>query len=323
MKRLILLTLVLLSVGYTSKAQEMTRDEKLKFIAQFAYETAEKCTIFKKRPEYYVQVNKQGCRTILTVNDIPARFFTRNVGETMLYPINSRLLSSGKFNYAIEVYPLSGDSVIDSSAYVQAKLVYLEDLRDPLSDLKELANLETPDDLGEQGLPFYSDSAFFKAKLPFDHSDILRNAKDLNEVPDVEDRVFEFYNRIRQMSAEGKVVEYYEKFRADSWKIAEMGYVSENGILEVMTDDIDYVFNADLLARYDVEITKENCQLRICGYGKVALLINKAILNSALLTKYASSEEIYKERNGKTNMTDISFMAIYMPEGSEEFKILY
>ncbi len=44
---------------------------------------------------------------------------------------------------------------------------------------------------------------------------------------------------------------------------------------------LKYSFNPDLFARYDVEITKENCELLICGYGKLVILINKETMNSA------------------------------------------
>ncbi len=86
---------------------------------------------------------------------------------------------------------------------------------------------------------------------------------------------------------------------------------------------LKYSFNPDLFARYDVEIIKENCELLICGYGKLVILINKETMNSALIVKYASSEESYKRNNGERTGMTTAFMSIYMPEGSDEFKVLH
>ena len=72
-----------------------------------------------------------------------------------------------------------------------------------------VAKLDTPADIGARRTALYTDSVSFDAGLPFDHKNILADARDLRTVPGLEKRVLAHYNKVRQMMIDGKYAEYY------------------------------------------------------------------------------------------------------------------
>lgn len=86
-----MITVLLLVLSACSHAQPKTAKEmeqeksKLKDLIQQELAMVSR---YPHQPAYYVQVNKDGCRIVVKVDDIPLGYnFAKNEGQSMLYPM--------------------------------------------------------------------------------------------------------------------------------------------------------------------------------------------------------------------------------------------
>lgn len=308
---------LLLVVSACSHAQPKTEkemeQEKIKLKELIQQELA-MVTRYSHQPAYYVQVNKNGCRIVVKVDDIPLGYnFAKDKGQTMLYPINDHLFGSGKHILSVEVYPLTTQQTIHADAWVNLKVILYPEKNG--NEREMIAELNVPRDIGEQKLPIYCDSIYFKSTLPFDHTQVLNTAKDLRKVPNLEAQVVAHYNKVRDMMIAGKYYEYNKMRLASTWVLTDMHYLTEENL------ESSYL-QPDELFRFDCEVTDwtaaliENYEMVICGNGKVVYLRCIGTMDQVLRATYSDIDEEYEYLSTK-------FIALYMPQGSDELLELY
>ncbi|HAH58415.1 MAG TPA: hypothetical protein DCL86_09725, partial [Bacteroidales bacterium] len=267
----------------------LTMEQQNIEIAKLAKQEASMLKNYTTKPMYYLQVNKSACRVLVRCNDIPLGYsFVEDGGESMLYPINYRLLSSGSHTFSIHVYPMKNKEYLTKDAWVDVKVVYLPHKDSALSTAQVLGDaLGLPEDIEEQRLPYYSASGTFDATLPFDYSARLSKARDLRKIPNLEELVVAKYNAIRQQMVDCKGVEFTKERIQYTYPNSDMVYLNEEDIKLATTDDD--CFNPDLLGREVAPL--DNYEMVICGKGKIVYLRTKADLDDVLMVKWYESEK--------------------------------
>lgn len=295
------------------KTEKEMEQEKIKLKELIQQELA-MVSRYPHQPAYYVQVNKSGCRIVVKVDDIPLGYnFAKDEGQTMLYPINDHLFGSGEHVLSVEVYPLTTQRTVSADTWVNLKVILFPEKSE--NEREIIAELNVPRNIGEQKLSIYCDSLCFKVKLPFDYTKVLRTAKDLRKVPNLEAKVLAHYNKVRDMMIAGKYYEYNKMRLASTWVLTDMHYLTEENL------KLAYL-EADELFRFDCEVTDwkaapiENYEMIICGNGKVVYLRRIGIMDQVLRATYSDIDEEYE-------YLSTQFIALYMPQGSDELMELY
>ncbi|WP_373730977.1 hypothetical protein [Bacteroides heparinolyticus] len=325
MRAILFITLFALITGcghaqVKTKSQKEMEQEKEK-METLIKERLTRVKNYAEKPAYYLQVNKTGCRLLIRVNDIPLGYsFVEDEGESMLYPINTRLFSSGRHTVSIEVYPRTGEDLVDKDAVVNIKVVHY---REKLVDIPEtIEELDTPEDIGTLKTPLYRDSLSFEASLPFDFKYILTQAKDLRKVPRLEEKVLAHYNRVRQMMIDGQYHEYHKMRLPTTWPLTEMSYLTEEGLRKAYIDE-DRKFRFLCNPIDWIALPIENYEMVVCGNGKLVYLRRKMELDEVLQVEYYKTEEEKKAYPDERSYASSKFIALYMPADSEELVELY
>jgi hypothetical protein len=318
----ILCILICTIMSLTScSGQSKTREKQKAILTQMAKKEAAQYKNYAEKPMYYLQINKSACRLIVKVNDIPlGYYFTEDAGESMLYPVNDCIFSSGKQTFTIDVYPMSTKEYLTKDAHVNVKLVYLPDKSLPLVPHgKSLKELNLPMDIESRELKFYTDSSAFEANVPYDYSYILAQATNLTNILDLERKVVRRFNEIRQYYVNFDAVGY-EKDRYLTFPTGDMSYLTEEELIEINLNSWEEDFNPDVVDRKVLEI--ENYEMVICGYGKFVLLRNKKELTNVLKITYFESEE-KKAKNPENYWILDYFAVLYLPKGSDRLEMFY
>ncbi len=325
MRAILFITLFALITGcghaqVKTKSQKEMEQEKEK-METLIKERLTRVKTYAKKPAYYLQVNKTGCRLLIRVNDIPLGYhFVKDEGQSMLYPINTRLFSSGRHTVSIEVYPRTGEDLVDKDAVVNIKVVHYQEKLVGMPETIE--ELDTPKDIGTLKTPLYRDTLSFEASLPFDFKYILTQAKDLRKVPRLEEKVLAHYNKVRQMMVDGQYYEYHRMRLPTTWPLTEMSYLGEDGLRKAYIDE-DEMFRFLCNPIDWIALPIENYEMVVCGNGKLVYLRRKMELDEVLRVAYYETEEEKKEDPDERSHFSCQFIALYMPADSEELVELY
>lgn len=319
----LLICLCFASLGKGQVLNEVNNNNMDIRIKNYFEEQLSKMKSYYPKPMYYIQVNKQACRVLVSVNNILLGIqFVEDEGESMLLPINDYLLSSGNFEYGIEVLPMKGKEYLTSKAWVEAKIYYLDSEEKPLEDVVQLGEtLGLPTYIEDNKLSVYKASSNFTATLPYDYSERLKNARDLSTVPDLEQKVLDYYNKIHQWMLKCDLYSFLEETKEQLWKSGDMYYdyeKKESFIEGTLYGCKNFFYINDAIDRKVIPI--ENYKMYICGNGKLVQLLSEDELESVLRITYFKSEE-QKKNNEKS--TAYSMIMLYIPEGSDDFKPFY
>lgn len=305
---------------------------------------------YEQDPYYTIQVKKQNCRVLIRINDLPFIWnFTEDVAEESRHlPINGMIESSGVQHLMAKLYPLSTEQSISNEASVNIKVFYAPDRKTPMSDLKPIIELNLPDSLGSQHLSTYpksksfqTDAPFdskvtlkkarvvnkvpkiatkmkgsFQADVPFDSRETLKKARDLSKIPDIENKIKKKYQYINSLIEEGDAYTYIKESKERFRRFWEQCYVTKEDIANALISD-DEFFNLTLLGRQMANI--KDYEITFYHDNKVVVLRDRHSKSSLNKIYYWNTEDEMKKGEGK-GFSSV-FIALYMPEGSDELKI--
>ncbi|MFC3361559.1 hypothetical protein ACFOG5_00020 [Pedobacter fastidiosus] len=152
---------------------------------------------YSETPVYTVQMNKQGCKMVLEMQDNVDYRMVENNGESMMLPLNAMITKSGPQTAIVKIYPKDGEEFISKYAHVKLTFYHAPNKNSRLSEYKKITEFELPAGLEEKKLPYYETKIQFAATVPFDYSKELVEAKDLKTVPNIEQKAVQKYNEIR------------------------------------------------------------------------------------------------------------------------------
>jgi tRNA(Ile)-lysidine synthase TilS/MesJ len=336
-----LLVLVLLSWGINANAQENSTNDDIiiqtfpdysrksnttarsaeeqkvmELVEQYISNTLHE---YKTKPMYYLKIKKSECHIIVRINDIPVyedfSDYDCNYDDYdgTLYPVNSCLPRSGKQTFSVEIYPTGQQDHISDDSSVSLKIYHCPDIDKPEAETNLIEELKLPDNIGTQKLKYYTASATFEASLPFDYSDKLTKARDLTQIPDLEEKVLKQYNKIRQYLVDCNELAYQTQYLSHIIPYMDMRYNSRQEIIDKFC--YTEMFDKTSVNRKVAPIT--DFEMVICGNGKLVMLRNKSEKNSVLQIK----SDIINEDGWSIPNNIIIPIILYIPENSDKLEI--
>lgn len=229
---------------------------------------------YSETPVYTVQMNKQGCKMVLEMRDNVDYRMVENNGESMMLPLNAMITKSGPQTAIVKIYPKDGDEFISKYAHVKLTFYHAPNKNSRLSEYKKITEFELPSGLEEKKLPYYETKIQFAATVPFDYSKELAEAKDLKTVPNIEQKVVQKYNEIRNACENLNSLAYNKYLVHSSALVYNTTYTSKEQIEEKET-------SGDLLALVDPQVKKrsftpiQNYSVQYYANGKIIALWQK------------------------------------------------
>lgn len=321
MKILSIYLLISFAMVFFCNGQTISKYKNMNMkVEEFLKEQASLMKPYSVKPMYYIQVNKQACRVLVSVNDILiGHQFVEDEGETMLLPINAYLRSSGDFSYSIEVLPKKNDIYLTDKAWVDVKIYYLKDKEQALSEAIQLGeSLNLPTNIEEKQLKVFRGKSYIAAELPFNYSNILNNAKDLTTIPNLEQKVVDYYNKVRKWIIDCDLYTFLRETADVTLYKAEMLYLKKEDYSEFSKGakvffNIDEVLDRKVLPIQDYEMV-------LCHENKLIQLRSKDDLETVLRVDYYESKE---DKDAKANTITTKNIMLYIPNGENEFKMFY
>jgi len=317
MKLKTFILMAVMTAGMNVQAQN--QEERNAKIISLLQEEHKNLNHYEQTPMYYLQVDKQSCRVLIDIDDIIlGTQFTEDYGETMLIPINNYLRISGKHICNIKVLPTSKENTISGEAWVNVKVLYLKNENEALRDADILGEvLSLPQNIGNMNKQEVYLSTSFNANLPFDYSHILSTAKDLRKVPNLEQKVVDYYNKVHSWIKNCDLYAILNE-RRNLWTIGDMLYLTDENDFIMASIGLEDLYDATLINREVLPIN--NYEIIICGKGKLVQLRRKKYFDTILRVKYLENEED-KKKNIESYLEKT--IMLYMPNGSDEFKMFY
>ena len=321
MRQLVFIMIFLLPVLCKGQAVDNLESKNMDMkVEKFLEEQASLMKSYSVKPMYYIQINKQECRVLVSVNNIlMGHQFVEDEGETMLLPINAYLRSSGEFSYSIEVLPKKNDIYLTDKAWVDVKIYYLENKEQPLSEAIQLGqSLNLPTNIGDKQLKVFRSKSHFAAKLPFDYSDRLNNAKDLTTIPNLEQKVIDYYEKVQKWIIDCDLYTFLREAADVTVYKAEMLYLKREDYSE-FSKGAKVLFNIDGIIDRKV-LPIQDYEMVLCHDNKLVQLRSKDDLETVLRVDYYESKE---DKDAKANTITSKNIMLYIPEGENEFKMFY
>ncbi|WP_129059641.1 hypothetical protein [Chryseobacterium sp. CH25] len=263
---------------------------------------------YSTTPVYSLQMNKQGCKLVVEMEDNVDYRLTENRGESIMLPLNVMITKSGKQTLKIKIYPKDGDQYITKYAHVKVNIFNAPDKSSSLKDYKKIAEFTLPEGLESQKLPFYEHTIDFDATVPFDYSKELDKAVALNKIPNIEELVVKKYNEVRAICEKSDVAAYTSLSAHSAALVYNATYTD---IQEVKNKNENQYGIVDSKLKNRTFIPIENYYMQFYANNKIVALWQRNH-NPLLYLKGENSTGKVVEGGDP--------LFLYMPEGSNELK---
>jgi len=268
---------------------------------------------YEQRPEYRLEINGTNCNWEVEINNMPLNSYIGEQGGTSGdFPLNAGILSSGKQEIKLKVYPPKGDKLINIYATLRLVLTYYADNKNYKSTMKELNTYNLPSD-SIKNLPFFEYEYIFDAQVPYNHLGWTKS-KDLTKVPNIREKVIsklnEFTILIQQRDNNRILKEEIQK-RKDLY---ECFYATDSSI---RADIADSDYNIDFTNIHDSHYVPNET-------GELVYYANNRVvgMRHAGLSSYDYGIQINSlDKLNKPTQLSYQFL-FHIPEGSEELKVI-
>lgn len=299
-----LISLLSLITILACKGQE--KDEKMNKITD---EIIKLVHDYKSTPVYSLQMNKQGCRLVVEMENNVDYRLVENTGESMMIPLNVMITKSGKQTLKIKIYPKEGENFLTKYAHVQVNIFNAKSKSSSLKDYVKIKEFTLPQGLESRKLPYYEHEIEFDAQVPFDYSTELNNAKDLSKIPDIEKLVVQKYDDVKNICEKSDVIAYNNLNIHSSALVYNTTYTSKDEIKKNQGNKFGIV-DPGLKNRSFADISNYN--IKFYAKDKIVALWQK---------NYKPALYIKGENSSGKHIEDGDPLFLYMPEGSSELKV--
>lgn len=283
-------------------------------IIAFQNKMYDKIQKFDTRPLYILQVNKNNCRVLILCNDIPHWLtFFENYGETQAIYLNNYIPKSGQQNITVQIYPKEGQEFIVENADVDVKLKYAKDKDDGVNTYQILNHSELSEAIRSQKLNYYELKIPFMAQVPWDISKELEMAQDLTKMPNIEQKVIEKYQHIRELIIDGNGLAFLKEYGYSDLKSCSYLYANKSELLVADRED-----------NQEIKITKLNVKNRIVNSIRDYEVIFAANGKLVQLRYKKDKRDLigysFEKEDGSIDGQEKPTL-LYMPQGSNELKV--
>lgn len=260
-------------------------------------------------PMYSLQMNKQGCKLVVEMeNNVDYRLVENN-GESIMIPLNVMITKSGKQRLRVKIYPKEGEQYLTKYAYVQISIFNAPNKNSGLKDYVKIAEFTLPQGLEEKKIPYYEHNIDFDANVPFDYSEELNTATDLSKVKDIEEKVVKKYNEIREICEKSDIISYNRLSIHSSALVYNTTYTSVEEIKNSQQTNRFGIVESNLKNRKFLLI--QDYYIQYYANGKIIALWQKNHSPALYMKGENSSGKIIEGGDP---------LFLYIPEGSTELK---
>ncbi|MBD8083100.1 hypothetical protein [Chryseobacterium caseinilyticum] len=260
-------------------------------------------------PMYSLQMNKQGCKLVVEMeNNVDYRLVENN-GESIMIPLNVMITRSGKQRLKVKIYPKDGDQYLTKYAHVQINIFNAPSKNSSLKEYVKIAEFILPQGLEAKKLPYYEQNVDFKARVPFDYSEELNTAMDLSKIKGIEEKVVKKYNEVREICENSDIIAYNKLSIHSSVLVYNTTYTSAEDIKNGQKSNRFGVVESNLKNRKFLPI--ENYIVQFYANNKIVALWQKNHNPSLFMNGENSTGKIMEGGDP---------LFLYMPEGSTELK---
>jgi hypothetical protein len=253
---------------------------------------------FEDRPFYQAKIKTSGVGFDVRINDYPILQFNKATGggTEMEIPINPAILSSGKQNLSIKVFPILGHSVIAEDGVFEIEINKKKDAwvydgeRDVILQNIKMKNL--------QNNPMWEYQATFDANVPYSFI-AWNNSRDLSKIDDLNQLLDDAYKKLA-IAIESKDDAEFTKLVKDASQVDIMLYEKQNGIIGFQPEP-------------EKILPMDGCNLKL--YGN-----NKLVRYETIELESCLKSEIDLGNNEKEIYTYPIFF--HLPQGANELKII-
>lgn len=284
--------------------------EKTKQMNEYYDQITNEIKLPSTTPFYALQINKQDCRVLIRVNDIPLAYtFFEDDAESQLLPINDLVSKSGEQIITFEVYPKSMQQTLNDKAHVNVKLMYAPGRDVSMQEFEMIQQFDLPEGLGDKKLPIYTINGHFSAIVPWDYSKDIVTAKDLSKIPDIEKKIVTKYKQLSSFIYNNPV-DFLKENKNALLKTWNYNYFTKQ---DVMKNDPKSEIEEFNLPQREMDPI-ENYEINFYSNNRLVTLRNRNNKSSIIRVNYMEEGHTEKSSSG-------SFVILYMPEGSNELKI--
>ncbi len=264
---------------------------------------------YNTTPVYSMQMNKQGCKLIVEMEDNLDYRLTENTGTSIMLPLNVMISKSGKQTAIIKIYPKEGDPYITKYAHAKITIYNAPNKDSGLKDYKKIAEFTLPEGLEEKKLPYYEHTIVFDATVPFDYAKELNHSQNLKNIPSIEQKVVKKYEEVRNICEQYDFIKYNELLIHNSGLVYNATYTSVEEIKKKESKNQFGMVEKGLADRKLLPI--KDYYIQYYANDKIVALWQKNHEPMLYVTGQTPSGKEYKSGDP---------LFLYMPEGSNELK---
>lgn len=264
---------------------------------------------YSLKPYYVAKVQVQACNLELLLNDIPIFNYSVTGGMSNEIPLNSYILESGNQILKIRLTPISNHQKLSKQVDFSIDLGYSNVVNEnTLDKYIETVNYDLQQKIKEKELPFFEIEIPFQALVPWDYSNILKNAQTLSsEKLNYDNLVNNFYKILEQRNTE----EYTLMLKNKIKRQADVKYSSKKEI-EILIKELD-------LSRIKKLFPLTEYNVKFYAHGKLIRFISKSSEDNA--NKYLFRFTVPPLMEGKQDGESALNYLFYLPKGKTELEI--
>ncbi|MBC7694633.1 MAG: hypothetical protein H7141_04215 [Burkholderiales bacterium] len=308
------------------------KDAPIKYTPTMMNEIYKQVKTYPEHPYYSLSFSYSGCAIEIWINDM-VQFGTIDVtGGFSNIPLNIGILNSGIQKLMIRIYsPYEDKRSLKSDSVTLEVKVEMNNEREDLATStlytfkpKKIIDINGKEVYDFDGKNMMEYNLEFNAKVPYNLIGWTKS-KDLRKVPDIEQKVKDFYSNFREKFASHDSIYFANAMYKKEVEIAQSLYLSGfsetakrwNDLLEAINDEKLYENSMGIFK----DIKLKDQKLEFYGDGRVAGLIYKGkVAKNARGVGYISK---VKNEDGKEYDDFFTFpLYLHIPEGSTELEII-
>lgn len=281
-----------------------TKTEKKSTLKEMSTDIKTTVKNYKSFPNYSIQLDKGGCRVELLGNDIPLINALEDGGFSSLIPFNANIIKSGKQKLKVKIFPAGGKKTFDEYSRADVTVLLFTNDKIANSGKSTLVHFQIPKEAIEKKLSFFEAELEFNAQVPFDMSEELNDAQQLDKVENIEQKVLSSYNKIRGWLQRGDTSSIAAFRKNSDYKLAKVFYYDTD---ESLKELFDYSFLLEDEKKLDV---MPKYKMVFYGNGKLVRLERIDNKDEVLTVTGKTSD-------GFETTSDLSVL-LYLPKNSQE-----
>jgi hypothetical protein len=304
--------IIILLFSFIIKGYSQNKETKLINSKNMKQELIYSQKHYNEKPYYKVKVHLQACFYELFLNDIPVFSYGAKGGITNETPLNFYILKTGKQKLRIRLTPMFNNIQLSEQVDLTVELGFNNIIGEKnLDTYISCGNFHLPEEIKTKKLPFFEIEIPFEAKVPWDYSNLLENAQDLENNPNAKQLATNAVNKFYEILKEKDNSKYNLLMKEKIKKQVDVKYLSEK--------EIDRLINSSNLSEIKSLYPLPEYDIIFAGNGKLIQIKSKEKDEdgNSHVFKYTVKPLMEGGHDGLSSENHL----FYLPKGKSELEI--